>query len=406
MKALNLFFVKTLSWLKLQILKILVWRLSILFPRSKCLKKVLIIKPDHLGDLLICLSAFQGLCDYYHAKGYEISLLVSSLNKPIADACPIIDNVLAYNIQRKDFSLRQQYAMYRFLYKSRFSVVINPACFPGFCLKSHTISIICRADYCCTVINSKMIPMSLSPAEHYLYIDRWRNYYSLFHEDDSSSVMKTEHKLAELVCGQELPMSLYSRGFGVMPSIATPKEYYIIVPGAASRTPWSMENLAQLIVKIHGKCPNLIPLLTGGPNEKPLGMQIRRAVPADMSIVDRIGETTLLELFALIQKAKFVITNDTGTAHVAPLFSVPSFVISGAWHPGVYLPNPLYDHSHCIMHPMDCSNCGWTKCKHMVRGNTKCITEISVTEVFAVIESHMLLLKDASTVSQQSECPV
>ena len=131
MEYLVLFGIKFWGWLKLFLLKLLVWKFTILWPRRQTLPRVLIIKPDHLGDFLITLSAFQDLCDYYHERGYKITILVNTFNRPLAEACPLFDEVWTYNILHADFTFKKQYEMFCRLYASRFSVVIAPQYFPS-----------------------------------------------------------------------------------------------------------------------------------------------------------------------------------------------------------------------------------------------------------------------------------
>lgn len=385
MERLVLFGVKCWSWLKLFLLKLLVWKFAILWPRRKTLPRVLIIKPDHLGDFLVTLSSYQDLCDYYHERGYTITLLVNTFNRPLAEACPLFDEVWGYNILHADFTFRKQYEMYCRLYSGRFSIVINPQYFPGACLKSHTMALLCRAPFCCTAFNYGLVEKETTELGRFWKIERWRNHYTLFFEDSSKSVMETGHKFAERICHADFPLTLYSRGFGSLPDVPMPENYYVAVLGAISRSPWPLERFAGLIEAIHRRTPELIPVLTGSRHEIHLGEAIRRLLPEDVAVVDKIGDTDLFELCSIFRKSRFVVTNDTGTAHMAPLMSVKSVVISGGWHIGAYLPNPLYRDMRCVIHQKECANCGWKKCVSPQDGVDLCIAEISVDEIMDVV---------------------
>ena len=149
-----------------------------------------------------------------------------------------------------------------------------------------------------------------------------------------------------------------------------------------------MHKVAQLMANIHEKWPNLTPVLTGAPNEKHLVDEIRRNLPASIPFIDKVGDSTLPELFSIIRDARFVVTNDTGTAHLSPLFSVPTVVILGGGHIGAYLPNPLYTKMQCVTHPMDCFNCGWN-CNRQLDGANLCIASVNVDDVMTAIEKIM-----------------
>lgn len=380
--------IKCLAWLKFQLLKLAVWKLSTFWPWRKRLPKVLILRPDNLGDFLVTLSSCQQLCDHFHAKGYEITILVASKNQALAEACPLFDHVIAYDIYRDDFSKKERLDMYRRLYAERFSIVVNPLVMFSQYVLSHFITFLCRPAVSANAINYSIKTRSATPTERYLWTMRWIRHYSVFFEDNASSLMETEHHLAQRICGENFPLMLYNRGFGELPVVPLPKSYFVLVPGTISHSPWPMENVTKLMVAIHEKWTDLTPVLTGAPNEKHLVEEIRRNLPASIPFIDKVGDSTLPELFSIIRNARFVVTNDTGTAHLVPLLSVPSVVILGGGHIGAYLPNPLYVKMQCVMHPMDCFNCGWN-CDRLQNGVNLCIASVTVEDVMAAIEKMM-----------------
>ena len=374
---------KSLAWLKFQLLKLAVWKFSAFWPWRRRLPKVLILRPDNLGDFLISLSSSQNLCDHFHAKGYEITILVASKNQALAQACPLFDHVVAYDIYRPDFSAKDRLAMYRRLYAERFSIVVNLYVMFSQNVLSHFITFLCRPAISANALNGVESRLS-TPTERYLWTTRWIDRYSVFRIHSGTTLMETEHDLARHVCGEDFPLTLYNRGFGELPTVTMPEKYYILVPGTISRKPWPMANIARLMVAIHEKWPDLTPVLTGAPNEKTLVEEIRRHLPADFPFIDKVGGSSLRELIAMMGGARFIVTNDTGTAHLAPLLAVPSIVILGGGQLGAYLPNPLYGKMQCVTHPLSCFNCGW-ECGHFENGLNQCIAAITVEDVLAAV---------------------
>lgn len=377
---------KVLESLHFFLWKLAVWRFSILWPRRKPRPRVLVLQPDHLGDLLVALSPMQEVYDEYRRKGFAIDFLVSTPNEPLAKACPLFDEVLACDIQSPSFTAGDRLRLYRRLYKTRYAAVINLQFFPGACAGTHPLAILCRAPFACTLGNNAMSPVRLTPWDRHFRIDRWRRRYPLYLEDRSPSAMLAVRHLAERIAGRELPLRLYDRGFAPLPHVDVPEAFYVLAPGALTRRPWPMERFAELVARIHGKWPALVPVLTGGKREKALGEEIRRRLPPGVPLVDKIGETSTTELLAVVRKARFVLSNDAGPAHAAPLLGVPSVVVSGAWHPGVYQPNPLYAKTVCIIPPMDCAGCGWGTCPRAENGLDACLAAISVDEVVSAVE--------------------
>lgn len=366
--------------------KLAVWQFSALWPRRDFRPRALVVQPDHLGDMLVGLSPMQDVYDEWHSRGMKVDILVSPANAPLARACPLFDEVLAFDVLRPGFSVRDRWRLYRRLYAARYSAVVNLQYFPGSARRSHPLAVLCRARSCSTVMNVSMSPIRMTSWDRHFRVTRWRRRYSLFLEDGSPSVMLAARHLADCLVGRKMPLRLYSRGFSDLPDVAVPDSFYLVAPGALTRQPWPMERFAELMARIHGKWPDLVPVLTGGKREKRLGEELRRLLPPEIPVKDMIGETTTTELLSVIKKARFLVSNDAGTAHAAPLLSVPSVVVSGAWHPGVYQPNPLYGKTVCVIHHPDCAGCGWGKCPHAENGLDACLASISVDEVFGALE--------------------
>jgi ADP-heptose:LPS heptosyltransferase len=85
-------------------------------------------------------------------------------------------------------------------------------------------------------------------------------------------------------------------------------------------------------------------VVTGGRSERRLGLAVARdaGIPAD-DVVS--GETSLLELAALVGSAGLVLSGDTGVAHVATALGTPSVVLFGPVPPSEWGP-PAVRRSH------------------------------------------------------------
>lgn len=98
------------------------------------------------------------------------------------------------------------------------------------------------------------------------------------------------------------------------------------------------------------------PVLLGGPNEEHLGE--RYASFAGHGYVNFIGRTNLTQLAAVVAELKLLLSNDTGTMHLAAGLDVPVAAIFLAtaqpWDTGPYRPNCL-----CLEPDMDCHPCAF-----------------------------------------------
>ncbi len=106
----------------------------------------------------------------------------------------------------------------------------------------------------------------------------------------------------------------------------------VVHPGAASAgRRWPTDRFADVVRSIvaRGVCV----VLTGSPAEADLCETVRDLAGAPDGVTSLAGRTDLDELCALVASARAVVSNDTGVAHVAAAFAVPSVTIFGPTSP-------------------------------------------------------------------------
>jgi len=91
--------------------------------------------------------------------------------------------------------------------------------------------------------------------------------------------------------------------------------------------------------------------------------------------VNRIGKTTVEQLIKELRICRLVLTNDTGTMHLAALLGVPTIAIFGSTEPR--LTGPLGPNHIILRHHVECSPCFLRKCPIDFR----CMKAVSVDEV-------------------------
>jgi lipopolysaccharide heptosyltransferase I len=113
--------------------------------------------------------------------------------------------------------------------------------------------------------------------------------------------------------------------------------YAVFVPGATvDAKRWPIENFAILADKIYEKYGCSI-VVCGSEPEKRIAEKLKEL--SDVPIVNLAGGTHIPQLIALLAGAKFVVSNDTGPAHIASALGVPLALIFGYTNPnrvGVY----------------------------------------------------------------------
>ena len=97
--------------------------------------------------------------------------------------------------------------------------------------------------------------------------------------------------------------------------------------------------------------------------------------------VNRIGRTSLAELIEELRACRLLVTNDTGTMHLAALLGLPTVSVFGSTEPRMTAP---LGHGHIILrHHVECSPCFLRECPIDFR----CMKAVSVEEVTAAVRS-------------------
>ena len=95
--------------------------------------------------------------------------------------------------------------------------------------------------------------------------------------------------------------------------------------------------------------------------------------------VSLAGKTNLKELIAVMRKAKFAVSNDSGPMHIAAALGIPVFAIFGPTDPGRTGP---YGEGHKIIRAdVSCAPCLKKKCETM-----KCMNGLSAERVWDIIK--------------------
>jgi lipopolysaccharide heptosyltransferase II len=118
--------------------------------------------------------------------------------------------------------------------------------------------------------------------------------------------------------------------------------------------------------------------LFGAPGETAMGetLSARLRVPHQ----NRVGKTSLSELISELQTCDLLLTNDTGTMHLAAALGVRTVSIFGSTEPS--LTGPIGNKHHILRHHVPCSPCFKRECP---LGHYDCMTGIGVDQVTEVV---------------------
>lgn len=164
-------------------------------------------------------------------------------------------------------------------------------------------------------------------------------------------------------------------------------ESLIVVNSCSSRLcslrSWPREYYAELLCRLigsHGECQYVLIGTKEDSNE--IDALIEKINAPSGRVLNLAGKTDPRCLLALLEKARLLITNDSGPAHMAAGYGTETIVMFGPETPMLY--RPLNLNAHVFYQPPYCSPCLNTRdnksfkdCNHIT-----CMKDIAVDEVF------------------------
>lgn len=169
---------------------------------------------------------------------------------------------------------------------------------------------------------------------------------------------------------QMLPSRAKSNGAVTKIGLCPGAEY-----GPAKR--WLPERFAEVAKAISAQ-ESVHWILFGTAGDAETGASIQAVVRDNCT--NRIGKTSLDELIAELSECTLLLTNDTGTMHLATILGIPVVAVFGSTEPA--LTGPL-GNGHVLRHQVECSPCFLRECPIDFR----CMKAVTVTEVVATVSS-------------------
>lgn len=156
-----------------------------------------------------------------------------------------------------------------------------------------------------------------------------------------------------------------------------PERYIVMSPSAGKEANrWPAERFGELAARLP-----LPSIMISGPADAQVAAQAVQAAAG--KAINLAGKTNLGELVAVIRRAAYFVTNDTGPMHIAAACGVPVFAIFGPANPVRTGP---YGAQHTVIREeLACSPCyRWKPCD-----NWQCMEKITVDRVYKVIMARM-----------------
>ena len=298
-------------------------------------RRILIIKPSALGDIILALPALSALKRSFPEA--KISWFVRPEFAPLITGHPFISDIILFD--RKQLSkwwcspdsFKSLWSLIKQLRAGKFDLVFD---FQG----------LFRTGFFSWVTGSKRRFGMAGARElaHLFYTDKISQDASSIHLVDYYLKMvvaagakqgEAEFKLPEDAgAAEKIDKLLKSQGVN--------GKYAVIVPGAAQPNKrWPIERFAELAGKI-GERFGLSIVATGSQGEREYIEAIGKRV------INLAGKTSVRELIPLMKRASLVVSNDTGPGHIAAALGVPIVMIFGPTNPARVCP---YKRPECVV---------------------------------------------------------
>jgi lipopolysaccharide heptosyltransferase II len=200
-------------------------------------------------------------------------------------------------------------------------------------------------------------------------------------EHHSLRFLRIAHGCGAATCEKTWPRPItHTRGSNQLSTLNSQLLKIGLCPGAeyGSAKRWLPERFTEAAAKISAQLSAQW-ILLGTKNDTAVGQQIAAAIGDHC--VNRIGQTTLDELIDELRQCRLLLTNDTGTMHLAALLGVPVVAIFGSTEPR--LTGPLGNGHIILRHHVECSPCFLRECPIDFR----CMKAVTADEVARAVLS-------------------
>ncbi|MBN1405772.1 MAG: lipopolysaccharide heptosyltransferase II [Candidatus Omnitrophica bacterium] len=334
------------------------------------MRKILIIEPNWLGDVLFTTPAIRAIKQ--HSPHASVTVLVHKRCADILKNNPFIDNII---LLEKDRGLKG------FIYKLNLIKQLKGFDFNTVFLFSRSMS---HALMCKLALIPEIIGYS-NFKRFFLLTHKLKEKYKIRHRveyflDLARFIgIDTENKNYEFpISGadEESAQSLLLEC-----GISAHSEYFVVNPGGNWMPKrWPKEGFAKLCDELFSKYSLKI-VITGAEKDIALGENIKNLCKTAKP-VNLCGKTTIFELAAVLKNAKAVIANDSGPMHIAISQKTPTAALFGPTNPAIT--GPYGDSKYIVVEKeIDCP----VPCYNKNCRNNRCMEAVTTADVMEAVAS-------------------
>ncbi len=333
-------------------------------------KSILVVKLDHIGDVLLATPVFSNLRQTY--PNTELHALCGQWGRVIFENHPDIDKVIEYNspiFSRSEHptSKKQAHQLFHQLRQQKYDILIE-----------------LRGDWRIIWFSVlKSTPKRLCRA--YLQIANKLNFQKIHNTHEASRNLDVLKRAGISTPVQNTTFSIsteneqWASNFLAEQQIKREIPLITIHPGSPIFVKrWKPERFAELADWLIAQKQAQI-LFVGVPDEIPIITQIQTLMKK--GAINIGGKTTMPQLAAILEKSSMFIGNDSGPMHLAAAVGIPTIGLYGPGDPKRF--GPVGERCYSIQKKHDCPPCAGDKCKF---GEEGCMAKIQVKDVIEIVE--------------------
>ena len=321
-------------------------------PADPAIRRILIIKWSAMGDIILATVLFEDIARAF--PGREIHLNTLPAWQGLFADDRRFQQVFAIDLRNPRRQVAATLEWLRQVRRQHYDLIIDLQCNDRSRLLLSLLGLTgCRIPY--RLGNRQQFPYNIAPAElpqpaHTIHRSRAALQAGNIPATTPRPVLRIPD--SHRARAQEL---LAAHGL-------TPGQFAIFLPGCnvnGHLKRWGAARYAALANQLHQEGLERIALI-GGPDEIEECQHIAQA--CGPWLVNLCGQTAVFDIPSLCEPARFIVANDTGTAHLAAATPTPMLVLCGPTDPRRV--KPLGDNVITLQADLPCINCYRKTCSH------------------------------------------
>lgn len=330
------------------------------------MKRILIVRTDRIGDVALSTPAVKAVRKAYPDS--FIAMMVAPHAREIVEGNPYLNEVIVFD--KKKF--KGLFGSIRFsvrLRKENFdtAVVLHPTKRVHIILWLAGIEKRVGFDKKCGFLLTEKIP----------HTKQFGQKHEIEYNLDVLKLIGIDTIDMELFVPVKVENRLKIENILKENDFGDNEEFVVIHPGASCPSKrWPAKRFARVADEIINKFHKKV-IMIAGANDKDFGEKTREAMEEEA--LDLSGDLSVGELAALLEKARLLISNDSGPVHIAVALGVPVVAIFGRNQPGLSFKRwgPVGKDDIIIHRDVGCIECLAHNCKL----GFKCLMAIESDEV-------------------------